>query len=798
MLQALRPDLTVYNGPFERWIREHGDDYRHRLNLIVANPPYGLRGAAVTEDPVRTFREKKAYAYFLRRGLDLLAPNGLGVFLIPAGFLSGRGARSVALRKRVLEGHHLSAAYRLPSKLFPGAHLVTDLLFLRSRGGTFAEVQDADRFIAEGRYFEEFPAHVLGTEVGKDAGDDDQTKKPRWGYQVVGEFKQLPDLNERPICDACVIRTEKPSATKSRRTPPTAVSKGLSAPLASAVALGLRVDTYLAALAGEDSGEPGQLWHELHEALVAWRTAHGKPWSHRRLRALVKKRNKGAERFLSAFERSGKLIAGLRKKPSYQPRYGGLPDDVAAQAEMLYRSTRRLTTRELLAFHKKQGGRLRTADAVGSAMVEACWAMDGDRWDELLPMSDYLSGHLWPRLDRALARGRKGDGVATAQGRRLLEAIAPAVFDDIEGVSPRQGWLPLSLVQAWLSATLNASYGAVELIREQGLVQVQGVAYEGIGDSVELSPEARWCIGWMNHDKTVFRPKKRRDENIDEIRVAKAGEWETSFRAWIGSDDDRRAKVESAYNRQFKGYVTPVYSSDPLAIARWVKDDVRLHSHQVAGARRLLANRGGLLAFDVGVGKTYTGIAVLARARQEGWVRRPVILVPNSIVWKWEADIRRVLPDYRVAVIGSKRTVVARGKRKGLATSVTDSPEDRTRKWTRFQAGEFDAVLLTYTALARTRMNEGEVRAYAEKTEAIQREVKLRQRNASKSKKLSERQEAILEEGVAGWVSETMELPESWKYDPGVAWDDIGIDLLIVDEAQNFKFGRHADSAGTI
>jgi hypothetical protein len=39
----------------------------------------------------------------------------------------------------------------------------------------------------------------------------------------------------------------------------------------------------------------------------------------------------------------------------------------------------------------------------------------------------------------------------------------------------------------------------------------------------------------------------------------------------------------------------------------------------------VLANRGGLIAFDVGVGKTYTGIAVLAQARQDGWCRRPEV-----------------------------------------------------------------------------------------------------------------------------------------------------------------------------
>ncbi|RME20899.1 MAG: hypothetical protein D6798_19400, partial [Deltaproteobacteria bacterium] len=214
MLQAIRPYLAVYQGPFERWVREHGDEYSGRIKLVVSNPPYGARGVSVTEDPVRAYREKQAYAYFLRRGLDLLAPNGLGVYLVPSGFLTGRAARNVSLRTKVLL--HLSAAYRLPSGIFPGAHLVTDLLFFRSRGGRLAEIDAEDRFIVEGRYFEQFPAHVLGEEVGRDAGEDDQTKKPRWGYQVVGEFTRLPDLVERKVCGACELHIEEPKTTPAR------------------------------------------------------------------------------------------------------------------------------------------------------------------------------------------------------------------------------------------------------------------------------------------------------------------------------------------------------------------------------------------------------------------------------------------------------------------------------------------------------------------------------------------------------------------------------------------------------
>ena len=804
MLQALRADVRVFNGPFERWVREHGAEYAGRLGLVLSNPPYGQRGVSITEDPDRAYREKNAYAYFLRRSLDLLAPNGLGVFLVPGGFLTGKGTVQASLREKVLKRHHLSTAYRLPSALFPGAMLVTDLLFFRARGGELGEVDDGDRFVLEGDYFRRYPEHVLGTEVGQDAGDDDQTKKPRWGYQVVGTFDRLPDLVERPVCGACeIVREVIPfPGTKARKSKGTVARRleqataGLSEHAASAVALGLRVDRYLAALAAETSDEHVQLWPELVEALNAWTKKHGNPWTSQDLRKLVQKGHTAAERFLTAFSKAGQLIPGLATKPTWTPRYTGKPDDVVALAEWVYRTHRACSVADLEAAWKAGAGPL-SVRARLPELLDAGWCLDGNAFADLVPEADYLTGNLWPKLDRAEALVSEGkterlhgtvalDRIET-QARKLRDTIEPAVFDDIEGVSPRQGWIPLSLVAQWMSGTLNKHYGDVDLVRKDGLVQVPTHDYEDLKSTREYASETRWCIGWINHDKTTFKPKKRRDESIDEARIKKAQEWEQSFRAWVASDDDRRTQVEHAYNRHFKGYVAPTYDAEPLAIARFVKDGIRLHPHQVAGARRILANRGGLLAFDVGVGKTYTGIGVLARARQEGWCRRPVVLVPNSIVWKWEADIRRVLPDYRIAVIGSKRKLVTRGKRKGTVTSATDTLAERAEKWTRFQTGEFDVVLLTYTALARTRMNEKAIRAYADQTEAIRREVRLRQRNARDTKKLTERQAAILKEGVAAWIAEQMELPRGWDYDPGVAWDDIGVDLLIVDEAQNFK-----------
>ncbi len=807
MLHVLRPDVDLMLAPFERWVREKGPAAQGKLGLVVSNPPYGIRGGSIAEDPDRAYRERMAYHYFLRRGLDLLGSDGLGVFVIPGGFLTSRTAQFVALREKVLKRHHLAAAFRLPSinekrreAIFPGAMLVTDVLFFRARGGQLDAIDSADEAIVAGGYFKEFPRHILGREVGDDHGEDDQTAKPRWGYQVQGEFTRLPDLVERPICSDCRI-IAFPSKQAADGTAPAgrigvtrvadAEVTDLSRELASAVLLGLRVDSYLALVAAENAEEPPMLWPELNAGLNAWLATNGNPHGRVELVKLARTGNTGAERFLAAFDKAGHLIEGLRRAPPrIEPRFTGRPDDVVAQAEHLFRVARRLALAELVDYHAGLGGPYRP-DTIRAKVLAAGWCLDGDTFTELFPSEVYLSGSLWPKMDRAMAR--PDDAQAKTQVARLLNVLKPAIFDDIEGVSARQGWLPLDLVAEWVNATYTG-YDPVQFVRQGGLLAPKGWQYDQMSkkdNAGEMHPEVLLLLGWINHDKTLFAPSKKFDDDnekdIDKIRMKKALEWDASFKGWAGATPVRRLAIEHAYNRQFRGYIAPTYTAEPLTIARWKKDGPRLHPHQVSGARRVLANRGGLLAFDVGVGKTYTGIATLARARQEGWCKRPVVLVPNSIVWKWVADIQRVLPDYRVAVIGSKKKTISRGERKGLATSDTDTPQERAEKWTRFQAGEYDVVVLTYTALGRTRMNEKAVRAYAEKTEAIQREVALRRRNAAKRKKLSERDEAILREGIAAWVAQQMELAEGWEYDPGIAWDDIGVDLLLVDEAQNYK-----------
>ncbi len=861
MLAAVRPELSVVEGPFERWIAKNELAERGTLGLVVSNPPYGVRGASLTEDPNKGYREKKAYAYFLRRVLDLLAPGGIGVFLVPYGFLTGTSAAMVALRERVLKRHHLMAAFRLPSRLFPGANLVTDLLFFRARGGELPAVLPDDLPVAHGRYFEQFPQHILGTERGKREDEDDTTRKPRRGYEVDGEFTALPDLVERAMCTSCAVTPFYTAADRPRAKP--SRTEALPVHILSALTLGERVAYYLRTLAREEEASTqtaAALYPELREALLAWSAARatetkrsGSPHADR---ALVRASKDYSElvAFLSAFTENSELVPALEKPPVYTPRFQGRLDDVAAQADFLYRTRRHLSIEVLRGFRTELG----VADLnepLHTALITAGWCFDLGEWH---PARAYYTGSLWPKYDRAKALADQGDAQAAAQAAQLLATMRPARFAEL-AAEPRMPWVPLPILRAWLEEWIDAA--VPPLIRDNGLVRLEESTYTDTKDVA--GQRLAVALGYLNHDFTLFTPPtvKRVDpatgeeesstQALSRSRLEYGERARRGFLDFVALRPELVTQLEESYNRLFRGYVPPDYSAEELAIARW-RGRIVLKPHQRAGAQRLIANHGGLLGFDVGVGKTYTGIATIAALRQSGRARRPVVVVPNTLIWKWHKELRAALPDYRIGVIGSERYI----GRSGVYTSRIDTPQERATKWRQFQAGDFDVMLTTYSVFARNSLRAESVRAWVLETPALLRLIGLNARNllagikepepegeakpkkkrrppvsaaaieklvgAEKAQALSdearaklaeeiamqreqsrdaanahllaliealtdrsERERAIFGEALERWIAERLETAE--EPDPGIYWEDLQCDLLVLDEAQNMK-----------
>ncbi len=863
ILAAMRPDIRVVQGSFESFVTKEEESLLGQVHLVVSNPPYGERGATTSEDPNPDYQDRKAYVYFLRRCLDALAALGYGVFLIPYGFLTGQNGEMTALRKRVLKRHHLMAAFRLPSSLFPGANIVTDLILFQSRGGELAEVDKDDAAIVEGRYFELFPSHLLGTELRSDDAEAQQRlgKKPRFGYEVMGVFQKLPDFEPRPLCATCA-----PAVI----TPPKSVQSSqvaeylLPAEIQTAILVGKRVAKFLALVASTDESriELAQRQHsELLTALMEIRALwSGSPRKDRTLVGHAKSR-KDIVSLLSAFTDEGEIIPQIRERPRYQPRYRGSGDDVSAQALFLYRSERGVTIASLMQFRRSLGQESHPV-TLRAALIAARWAMDGEHW---LPEQDYYSGFLWPRFDRAkkLAEESAGDiadalgdkAIAASQAARLLDAIGPVTLSVIEP-DPRLPWIPLYVLRPWITQYTEIECPALE--RRNYYLAPTGVPAEELLKHT-TPPSHRTMFGFLNHDYQLFfipnAPKQvdgeTGNEESDSSAQARARlEYEekalASFRAFLrGNAADAEVVVE-AYNRTYRGYIEPTYT-DWKTPSRW-GSRVSLRPHQESGAARLLWHQGGLLAFDVGVGKTFTGIATVAKLREEGKARRPVFIVPNSLLFQWLKGFQTALPDYRVLVIGAERYV----GRSGALVSRTDKPEERAAKWRMFQAGGADVVILSYTTFAKVGVRRQSRAGFAWASPAMRKMFGLQARNAAadaddtdaagKKKKrkapkqasqsqlekrlgaqmrgmtkeeldtvseeiareeerereadrrrileiiaslanVSEREQAVIQNRIERWAG----LEEANEEHDGVFWEDLGIDALFVDEAQNFK-----------
>jgi type I restriction-modification system DNA methylase subunit len=68
----------------------------------------------------------------MMRGVDLLKPGGLLVFIIPNTFLSNDNKYN-AFKEKLNRKAELIDAYRLPNKIFSNTDISTDIIILKKR-----------------------------------------------------------------------------------------------------------------------------------------------------------------------------------------------------------------------------------------------------------------------------------------------------------------------------------------------------------------------------------------------------------------------------------------------------------------------------------------------------------------------------------------------------------------------------------------------------------------------------------------------------------------------------------------
>ncbi|MBC8489106.1 MAG: N-6 DNA methylase [Bacteroidetes bacterium] len=124
---------------------------KNRVNLILANPPFGGIVANNNENNFpQNYRTKESADLFLILMIHLLKNGGRAGIVLPDGSLTGEGVKQ-RVRQRLLEECNLHTIIRLPSSVFqPYATVATNLLFF-TKGEPTKEVWYYEHRLPEGQ-----------------------------------------------------------------------------------------------------------------------------------------------------------------------------------------------------------------------------------------------------------------------------------------------------------------------------------------------------------------------------------------------------------------------------------------------------------------------------------------------------------------------------------------------------------------------------------------------------------------------------------------------------------------------
>lgn len=155
--------------------------------------------------------------------------------------------------------------------------------------------------------------------------------------------------------------------------------------------------------------------------------------------------------------------------------------------------------------------------------------------------------------------------------------------------------------------------------------------------------------------KTKFRGSKEEKENKRAEYLTRLKKTvDKTFNDFINSElpkEDKERFIDK-WNRTFNGIYTPDYNKMPMLVkglsATFKGEKLKLQNVQVEGINYLTNKGVGLLGFEVGVGKTLSGIISTVQNMQMGRCKKPLILVPKQVKPNWIREIHEAFPNMKV------------------------------------------------------------------------------------------------------------------------------------------------------
>jgi N12 class adenine-specific DNA methylase len=428
-------------------------------------------------------------------------------------------------------------------------------------------------------------------------------------------------------------------------------------------------------------------------------------------------------------------------------------------------------------------------DTYGHVDVEAIAELLGDTTDgartqlgeliyetpdgQLLTAAEYLSGNVREKLDAA--RQAAVEDPALSVNVDALLGVLPAELG-AEEVQPQMG-------AAWIGEHDHQEFLREILDDPRLRVERSGGGVWGVqGNNASIAARSEWGTSRMAAPAIAKALLEQRvvqvtDETDEGRRVVNPVETEAAqekaeaikerFAEWCWEDPERARRLLGEYNRRFNSIVLRDYAADGgrLSLPGLVRSFAPM-PHQRAAVARMLSEPAVGLFHQVGAGKTAEMIIGAAELRRLGMIRKPVVVVPNHMLEQFTREWLQLYPHARI-----------------LATSSEDLAGDKRRQFVaRAASNDWDAVLITRSAFERIPVSPETQTRYLER-EVEQLRGALQGAKGREGHSLTVKR---LEKMVLAREQKLKKQTDAIK-DVGIAFEQTGIDYVIVDEAHGYK-----------
>jgi N12 class adenine-specific DNA methylase/adenine-specific DNA methylase len=837
--RLLQPRARILNSDFAR------ADLPARFDLAIGNPPFSDR--TVRSDRAYRSMGLRLHDYFIVRSIDLLKPGGLAAFVTSSGTMDKADGSA---RTHIARTADLVAAIRLPQGSFrdaAGTDVVVDIVFFRKRRSDEAEGDvswlDIDEIqVADGddtairinRWFARHPDFVLGTHATASGPfGETYTCLPRAGVDLSPALSDVISLLPEAIYDGepetseldddavADVRDDRPGSAVREGSffigPNTALMQMVDgAPVTITVRKGRSAD-----------GVPekhAQIIRKLipirdavREVLKAQEL--DRPWKPAQVKLRIAWSN-----FVRAYGPINTTVVSssedpeagevreTHRRPNLQPFLDDPDCWLVASIEDydLEADTARpgpiFTDRviappsapvinspaDALAVVLNERGHVDIAHIaellhvdpeiviadLGEAIFRdpetGAWQTD----------DAYLSGQVRDKLRAAEAAATLDP--AFERNVRALVAVQPADLGPSD-ITARLGapWIPATDVVAFVKETMGADIRIHHMPElASWTVDARQLGYMAAGTSEwgtdrrhagELIADALNSRVPQIFDVIKDGDSERRVLNVVDTEAAKEKltKIKTAFQTWIWSDPDRTDRLVRVYNDRFNNIAPRKFNGDHLQLPG-ASGAVSLYGHQKRGIWRIISAGSTYLAHAVGAGKTMTMAAAVMEQNRLGLIAKAMMVVPGHCLAQAAREFLALYPTARILVADETNFTLAK----------------RHRFLSRAATATWDAIIITHSAFRFISVPS------AFEQQMIQDELELYEVLLTKVEsgdRVSRKRLERLKEGL----KERLEALATRK-DDLLTISEIGIDQIIVDEAQEFRKLSFATNMSTL